>query len=391
MNRISFAVILLLVSCTTFEEKIYTPPTKVKTVVILPFLEEEFEEKSFQEKKTSPNFYLGFGIAYNIHQLVNQSQEIFSISLLDISREFSLETQFKKESEILEILKSQKLADYLVRGNFQMTKKNNLKITTKIYNLESSEFQKVKSKEISFLETADKDLVEYSKYLKNGLYPEILKFMLCYNVMRESCEPIQKEKVDSLTLEETTELSEFLDHYRGFYHYLEAVHNSKLSENLKESQLAEFYFKKAIFKSEEKGKTYKNAIQSLLLLTQNLEKELQELNLKLSCFQVFYSPKKDLLQPILEKEEANNLRNIINQAVRFVQENPEYRLYITSAWSNEFDNPEYRSSNLRSTNFIEYLYGKQNLSPEKLPYVLQDTLGEEDTTTLKIQKMSGGN
>ncbi|MCX7998108.1 MAG: hypothetical protein N3A69_04035 [Leptospiraceae bacterium] len=392
MKKVLLVLTLFLQYCLSFEEKIYTPPTRIKTLLVLPFIEENFEGKPFQEKKASPNFYLGFGLAHNVHQLANQSPEILSIPLSELAKDFSLEAFLKDEKEFLEFIKAQKLADYIVRGTFQVIQKDKLQITAKVYNLENLDYKKFKSSEIRFQEVSkSEEDVQYTNFIKNNLYPNILKFVLCNNVVRESCEPIQKEQLASFQLEETTEFSEFLAHSRGLYHFYESIHLAENSaQQLSEKNFSELYLRKAIHQSNVKGRTYKNAFQSLLLLERSTEQEALDLNLKLSRFPIFYNTSKDLLQPVLEKEEENNLRTIINQAIQFVGINPEYRIYITGNWSKEFDNQEYREKALRSTSLLEHLYGKQNGSSENSPYIFQDVLGEEDTTLIKLQRLSGG-
>lgn len=392
MKKVLLILTLFLQYCLSFEEKVYTPPTRIKTLLVLPFIEENLEEKSFLEKKASPNFYLGFGLAHNVHQLANQSPEIFSIPLSEVSKELSLETLLKTEKDFLEFIKVQKLADYIVRGSFKVLEKEKLQLIVKVYNLENLDYQKFKSSEIRFQEVSkSEEDVQYTNFIKNNLYPNILKFILCNNVVRESCEPIQKEQLASFQLEETTEFLEFLAHSRGLYHFYESIHLAENSaQHLSEKNFSELYLKKAIHQSSVKGKTYKNAIQSLLMLERNTEQEAVDLNLKLSRFTVFYNSSKDLLQPVLDKEEENNLRTIINQAIQFVGINPEYRIYIIGNWSKEFDNQEYREKALRSTSLLEHLYGKQNGSSENSPYIFQDVLGEEDTAFIKLQRLSGG-
>lgn len=388
---LGLALIFGMQYCLNFEEKIYIPPTQIQNVLILPFVEEDQQEKSFLEKKASPYFYLGFGFAHNVHQLLSQSQEIHSIPLNTIAQETSSELLLKTEKEVLELWKTSNPHNikYLVFGSFKVVEKGKFKIIAKVYNLENLENKKIKSKVLTFQEISKgEDVIEYTQFLKTELYPDILKFILCFKVMRESCVPIQKEELENLDLEETKNFSEFLDHSRALYHFYEFIHFAENKfERVKEKQFSEIYFKKAIFSSEEKGVAYNNAIKNFISFQKNSELQKEALNLDLNKFRVFYTSSKDPLKPDLDQEEASNLRTLLNKSLRFVKENPEYKIFVTSTWSSQLEN---KDQVLRSTSLVEFLYGKQNFHSESSPYIFEDILGEEDSSKIEIRKAEGG-
>lgn len=394
MKKVYLGVVLTigLQYCLSFEEKIYTPPTQIQNVLILPFVEEDQEEKTFLEKKASPYFYLGFGFAHNVHQLMNQSQEIHSVPLNTIAQDTNAELLLKTEKEVLELWKTSNPHNikYLVFGSFKVVEKEKFKIVVKVYNLENLENKKIKSKLLTLQEVSKgEDSIEYTKFLKTELYPDIIKFILCFKVMKESCVPIQQEELENLDLEETKSFSEFLDHSRGLYHFYEFIHFSDNKfERIKEQQFSEIYFKKAIFSSKEKGVEYNNAIRNFISFQKNSELQKEALNLDLSKFQVFYKSSNDPLKPELDQEEASNLRTLLNKSLRFVKENPEYKIFVTGIWSKQLEN---KDQLLRSTSLIEFLYGKQDFNSESSPYIFEDISGEEDSSKLEIRKVTGGN
>ncbi len=324
----------ILKNCTTPEDQAYKPPESLISIVVLPYVEEEFQGKTYLVKKKSPYFAFGIGISENLRELLSQNSELLVVYPEDIFNKLPIEKILGESKFQRENFKELEKITWVLTGSFQYDpQKKAFEIISYLYDSQGNSKKLPIAKGISF--TPNTEQTSYLDFLKNQLYSSTIKTLLCERVKKEECPPSKPEIIENLDLKESSNLGTFLNHFRGLT-YLYESYNLELDklESLKKRNIALTYFKKAILDSSREQQKYPNAVTNLVNIFQSKPHSLLDIDLELKSYTISsYNFPSNPFQHELTSSEISRLQKVLQKALWFVKLNPEYKIQVTGHWS----------------------------------------------------------
>jgi len=364
----------ILKQCTTPEDQAYKPPESLVSIVVLPYVEEEFLDKTYLVKKKSPYFAFGIGISENLRELLSQNSELLVVYPEDIFHKLPIEKVLGEAKFQRENFKELEKITWVLTGSFQYDpQKKAFEITSYLYDPQGNSKKLPKVKGISFTT----EQISYLDFLKNQLYSSTIKTLLCERVKKEECPPLKPEFIANLDLTESSNFSAFLNYSRGLT-YLYESYNLELDklESLKKRNIALTYFKKAILDSSREQQKYPHAVTNLVNIFQSKPHSLLDLDLELKSYTIAsYNFPSNPFQHELTSSEISRLRKVLQKALWFVKLNPEYKIQVMGHWSkNLYDTKT--SEQTRSGEILNLIF------PEGLE-TLKDYINYTDIVSLE--------